>query len=561
VTALPGALTGYLARIPAVLGLVLGNPPLRRVMASYSCFIALEWGGWIAIMVFAYSQGGATTAGLVAFAQLVPALLISPLGAVLGDRHRPGRVLALAYLLCGLTELATAAALLAGAAPLVVYALAAGAATSASLVRPPLYALVPTLARTPYELTAANVTTGWVESMTVLVAPAVTGVLMGASGPGLALAVLGLLGLVAFAVVLGAPGPPPTAGTGEASVLEHLTEGVQMLRREREPRMLIVLLGALFVGIGALDVLYAQLALGALDAGAAWAGYLNAAFGLGGAIGIGATVALVGRRRLLAPIVAAIGLWAGSLVLLALTPTKPSAVVLLASAGVAWTLVDVGGRTLLQRASPGDLVARVFGMLEGVQNAGLAVGSLLVPALVALGGTTAALVGAAAILPVALGLTIRRLRTIDRTATVPIVQIGLLRSMPLFASLSAPTLESIARRLEQVDVPAGAVVLRQGDEGDRWYAVADGRLRVERDGEVLAELQRGAGFGEIALLREVPRTATVTCLSDCVLYALDKEPFLEAVTGHLQVSAEAERVVDAHLATHDQRSEPQQTDA
>ena len=544
----------YLGRIPAVLGLIFGNPALRRVMGGYAGFIALEWGTWIAIMVYAYNQGGATTAGVVAFVQLIPSMLISPLAAVLGDRHRPGRVLALAYLLCGVTVLATAAALLADLSPLVVYALATCSATAASLVRPPLYALVPTLARTPYELTAANVTTGWVESVTVLVAPALTGVLMGVSGPGLALLVLGTLGLASAVLAGPVTGPPPSAGNAEATALGHVTEGIRMLRREREPRMLIIVLGALFIGVGALDVLYAQLALGALDAGDAWAGYLNAAFGLGGAVGIGATVALVGRRRLFPPILAAIGLWAGSLVALALVPAKGSAIVLLATAGIAWTLVDVGGRTLLQRAAPGDLVARVFGMLEGVQNVGLALGSLLVPTLVWLGGTTAALVGAAAILPAALALTFTRLRDIDRTATVPVVEIGLLRSVPLFAPLSAPTLESIARQLEQVDGAAGDAVIRQGDAGDRWYVVADGRLRVERDGIELAELERGSGFGEIALLRDVPRTATVTCVTDCILYALEKEPFLEAVTGHPQVSSEVERMVDAHLAAHDRRT-------
>ncbi len=544
-----GKLMAYLARIPSVLGIVFRNRDLRRVMLAYAAFIALEWGTWITIIVYAYNRGGATTAGVVAFVQLIPAMLLSPLASVLGDRHRPGRVLALAYLANGAAVLATAAALLLDADPLLVYALAASSATACSLIRPPLYALVPTLAKTPYELTAANVTTGWVESVTVLVAPAVTGVLLGLSGPALALFVLGTLGLVAFLLVRPVTGPPPSGDGEPTSAFAEMLAGLRLIRAEREPRTLIILLGALFVGIGALDVLYAQLAIGALDAGDGWAGYLNAAFGAGGAIGIAVTVSLVGRRHLLPPLLAAIGLWAASLVTLAIVPTKASALVLLAIAGVAWMLVDIAGRTLLQRAAPGDLVSRVFGMLEGVSNAGLALGSILVPLFVALGGTTAALIGAAAILPVALVVTGRQLRNIDRTATVPIVEIGLLRSLPLFGPLSPPTLESIARQLELVEVAAGTAVIREGADGDRWYAVSDGQLEVTKDGQALALLERGAGFGEIALLRDVPRTATVTARTDCVLYALGKEAFLEAITGHPQVVINAERVVEAHLAS------------
>ncbi|MGL6278679.1 MAG: MFS transporter [Gaiella sp.] len=537
-------LGAHLRRIPGVIALVFRNPSLRRVMTAYGAFIALEWGTWITIIVYAYNQGGATTAGVVAFVQLIPATLLSPLASVLGDRHRPGRVLALSYLANGVAVLAMAAALTADADPLLVYVLAAVAATMCALIRPPQYALVPTLARTPLELTASNVTTGWVESVVVLVAPALTGLMLGLSGPALALAVLGTFGLIGFVLVLPVPGPPPSGERDEPSAFGEVVAGVRLLRTEREPRTLIVLLGALYVGIGALDVLYAELAIGALQAGDAWAGYLNAAFGAGGTIGIAATVALVGRRRLIPPILAAMGVWAAALVVLAIVPTEATALVLLATAGAAWTTVDVGGRTLLQRAAPGDLVSRVFGMLESVSNAGLALGALLVPALVALGGTTAALVGAGAILPAVLLVIGRRLHEIDRTATVPVVEIGLLRSMPMFAPLAPPAVESIARQLTHLEVAAGEVVIRQGDVGDRWYAVADGVVSVTRDGQEVARLERGAGFGEIALMLDVPRTATVTAHTRCSLVALDKEAFLEAVTGHPRSIEEVTREVD-----------------
>jgi hypothetical protein len=418
-----------------------------------------------------------------------------------------------------------------------------------TITRPVMSALLPTVARSPIELTSANVATGWIESVMVLVSPALTGFVLGVSSTGMAFLLLGTLGFVGFLLVLPVPGPEPSQdGEPEESAFHAIAAGVGVLRTERAPRILVFLLAALFLGVGALDVLYAQIAIGALEAGDAWAGYLNAAFGAGGAIGIAATVALVGRRHLLGPITAGVGLWAAALATLAFLPTKVSAVFLLAATGVAWAVVDVAGRTLLQRAAPSNLIARVFGLLEGVATAALALGSLLVPVLVALGGTTAALIGASAILPVTALLAWRPLRTIDHDADVPIVEIGLLRAMPLFAPLSAPTIEGVARQLDPLEVTAGTDVVTQGDEGDRWYAVAAGTLEVRRDGELLAELGRGDGFGEIALLREVPRTATVTAVTDCSLYVLGKSDFIEAITGHPQVVVAAERAVDEMLA-------------
>ena len=414
------------------------------------------------MIVYAYDQGGATTAGVVAFAQLVPAALFAPIASVLGDRYRPGRVLAFGYLVQAITVLATAVALLADAAPLLVYVVGGAASVAMTFTRPAQSALVPTLARSATELTAANVVAGWVESVTVLVAPALAGVLLGAFGPGTAFLVFGLVGLASFALVIGVPGPPPSGETTPVGAFAELAAGFGLLRREREPRILVLLLGAQFVGIGALDVLYAELAIGALEAGDAWAGYLNAAFGAGGAIGIVATVALVGRRRLITPLSLGLGAWAASLVVLSISPTKAGAVLLLAAAGIGRTVSDVAGRTLLQRAAPGDLLARVFGLLEGLSMAGLALGSVLVPVLVALGGTSAALIGVGAILPLGALLAGRHLREIDRKADVPVVEIGLLRSLELFAPLPAPTLESVARGLVPVEVVAGTAVVKRG---------------------------------------------------------------------------------------------------
>ena len=323
--------------------------------------------------------------------------------------------------------------------------------------------------------------------------------------------------------------------------------GFRIVRTDPEPRLLVLLLSAQFVALGALDILYVVLAIDVLDHGASWAGYLNASFGAGGVLGIVLTAALIGRRHLAPAVLVGAAVWCGALVLLAVAPSTSSALVLLAVAGAGRLLLDVAGRTLLQRTGPPEFLSRVFGVLEGLTMAALALGSLLTPALVGLAGGRGAIVGIALLLPLAVLLMGRRLLRIDAERTVPVVEISLLRSLPLFASLPPPELEILARRLEPMHLSHGDIVIREGEPGDRFYAIGDGTMEVSASGVVLAELGRGDGFGEIALLRDVPRTATVTARGDALLYALDKAAFLEAVTGHADTSRTADALAESRL--------------
>jgi len=535
----------HATRIRTVLGGVFRNPELRRIELAFAGFNAGEWGAWIAMLVYAYEQGGATTAGLVAAAQLVPAGLAAPFAAVLADRYAPARVLTLGYVAQALAMGATAAALLAHGPPLLAYALAAVGATCVTVTRPTQSALVPALARTPDELTATNVVSGWIEAVSVLVAPAGAGVILAVASPGWVFAALAVVTLAAALLVAPLRGPPPAAEPRPP--LEEALAGFRLLAKEPAARTLVALLGGQFIAIGALDVLYVVLAISVLDLGGSGAGYLNAAFGAGGVAGIAVTVSLIGRRRLMPALVLGILAWGAAFALLGAWPTTIGALLLLAVAGAGRSLLDVAGRTILQRTAPGDVLSRVFGVLEGLSMASLALGSLLTPALVSLFGARWAILGIGALLPLAVLLASRPLLEIDRRAPVPVVEIALLRSLPLFSPLGAPALEGLARGLAELQAPAGTVVVREGEPGDRFYVVAEGELDVSARGRELRTIGRGDGFGEIALLENVPRTATVTALTDSRLYALDKPSFLASVSSHPRAAGEADRLVRERL--------------
>jgi hypothetical protein len=454
-------------------------------------------------------------------------------------------MLTVSYAAQAVTMAATATVLYADASPLLVYALGASAATAVTLTRPAQSALVPGLARSPEVLTAANVVSSWIESAGIFLAPAAVGLLLGVSGPATAFAVMAALVAIGGALTLGLPGPAASAET--ASPIDEAVAGFRLVAREPSTRMLVGLLGAQFVVLGALDVLYVVLALGVLDLGESGAGYLNAAYGLGGVLGIAVTAAVVGRARLAPPLLAGVAVWSLSLWVLGAWATTISAFVLLAAAGTGRSLVDVSGRTLLQRTAPTELLSRVFGVLEGLAMAGLALGSILVPLLVALGGVSAALITVGALLPAVALIAGRGLLAIDREATVPVTEISLLRSSPTFSLLRPPELERIARGLTPMAVGAGEAFIREGERGERAYLVADGTLDVSVEGPTLAELGRGDLVGEIALLRGGTRTATVVARGDARLYELDRDAFLDAVGAHRPTAGALDSLIDRRL--------------
>jgi hypothetical protein len=399
------------------MSLVLCDAPLRRLELAFAAFKIAESGTWVAILVYAYELGGPTAAALAALAQLLPAALLAPVAGALADRRGAGRVLALGYALQASTAAATATALLTGQPPAVVLGGAIWLTGCFTLTRPAQFAFSSAVARDAEQLTAVNVVTGWIDSVGMLVAPLAAGVLLSVGGPGAVFAAMApLLAAGCFAM------RPlrDVAGSGDrAGELGQAAAALRLIVRHGDTRLPVMLVASTFAAIGGLDVLYVVLAVDVLDLGGPGAGYLNAAFGAGGVLALAATARLVGRR--IAPALSAgAAAWALALLVLSQAPGLGCALALLALAGVGRSLLDVGGRVLLQRVVAPARIASVGGALEGLSLAGLAAGSLLVPVLLAAGGTTAALAGVAALPAVVALAGLRRLLTIDERVIAPV---------------------------------------------------------------------------------------------------------------------------------------------
>lgn len=521
-----------------------GDRVLRRVSVALGLYRLAEFGPWVAMLVYAYDQGGATAAGVVSLGLLVPTALVAPFAGPLIDRLGASRVLLGAYGAQALALAATAAALLLGAPPLVAYALGALVAMSLVFTHPAHAVMSPAVSRTTEQLVALNAATGWILSIGLVAAPAAAGLLLGLASPGAVYAAGAMCALASFLLVLPLRRlvPPLARAEAEARVspLRELAEGGRDLARGGPSREVVLVLTATFVMVGAFDVFAVVLAVGVLDIGGSGAGYLTAAHGFGAVLGAVASLSLVGRSRLVPVLLGAALTGAAAFLLLGLYTTVVIAFGAAVVTGVGRAFLEVAGQTLLQRVTPTEMLARAFAFKEGLAMGAWGLGSAFVPLGIALAGTTGALILAGAVVPAVVLLRLRALLAVDSAVEVPVVRIALLRSLEIFRALPVPALEGVAHLAHDVRCAPGDAIVREGEHGDRYFAIADGEVEVRRDGRPVRRLGRGEGFGEIALLRDGIRVATVTALDDVQLVAIEREPFLVAVTGHGDTRARVE---------------------
>jgi MFS family permease len=528
-------------------GSVLASRNLRRLEMAYVGAIAADWAFTVGLGVFAYEKGGATAVGVVGLARMVPAALGTPLVSAVADRHEREHVLIAVIAIAAAAMGVAAATFYFDWSVAAVFVAAGVQGVASTVVRPTITALLPSIVSTPEQLIAANGVSATVEGLGTLTGPLVAGVLLAVANAGAVFVVAAAVS-VATALLVTTIRVEGRLHTDDLEVTSDVLAGVKILLHQSRPRRLVALFGAQAFVRGAVTVLIVVISFRLLHAGGAWVGYLSAALGAGGLVGGAAALPLVGRR-LAAPFGLGLVLWGVPLMLLAAAPVRASALVLLALVGVGNAIEDVAGFTLLQRLVGDAVRARVFGALFGIVMAGVGVGSIVAPGLVALLGPRGALLLTGAMLPALVALSWRRLVAIDATAAAPQRELALLEGVPLFAPLSVAAKESVAAGLVEVTAAPGTEIVRQGAAGDRFYIIGRGQADVTTDGRLLAVRGPGEYFGEIALLRGSPRMATVTARDEMELYSLDRATFLTAVTGHPVSLEVGERVVRERLAT------------
>jgi MFS family permease len=525
------------------------NRELRKLQLAFIGSITGEWGYLVALVVYANEQGGAGAVSLVLVLRWSAAALTASWLAYFADRYPRQLVMLAADLSRAAAMFLIAAAAFGDWPAWVVYAGATFVAVASKTFRPAQAALLPSLAKSPEELTAANVTSTGIESVGSLLGPALGGVLLAVSSVGWVFVVTGITLLWSALLVaqLERRPRPERPEKEHESTFAEVIAGFRALAVDRDARTIVGLYWLQTFVAGALRVLIVVVALDLLDIGESGLGFLTSAWGVGGLVGVAIAFGLVGRQRLANDFGFGLVLVGAGLGLIGVWPTAVGALLLMGVFGIGNTLVDVSAVTLMQRAVPEEVLGRVFGALESLLVAGLAAGALVTPLVIDAIGIRPALIVFGALLPVVALLTWARLRSIDTRAKVPTARIDLLRANPIFAPLPPASIEHMAAKLQERHVEGGEVVFREGDHGDLFYVIESGRVRVVSDGEELNDLWPGEAFGEIALLRDVPRTATVEAREDTTLLALDRDEFIASVTGHAPSRDAADSVIAQRL--------------
>jgi MFS family permease len=519
------------------------NDDIRRAELAWGASVCAEWAHFVALGVFAYGHGGSTAVGIAGLMRLAPAGLIAPFAASLGDRFPRERFL-LGVVLLGAAALAVSAAGAAMDDRVMVFAAASAVGVCSTLFRPALMSLLPSLARTARELIAANGATSTIESLGTLLGPLGAGVLVAFADVAVVFAASAAALVVSAALLVRVAVPGRVDRPASASGI-GLLHGFTAIRDAPRGRLLVGLIAAQAFVRGCLNVLIVVAAFELLDGGGGTVGLLTAAIGAGGVIGAVLSSTL-GSRRLARIFALSLFGWGIPILLVAPSTELIAALVLLAIVGASNSIEDVSGFTLLQRAIRDDALSGVLGLIWGAAMGALALGSIATPILVRDLGARTAFVLVGVLLPVLTVAGFRRMRALDDVAA-PSRQQLLVDGVPMFVPLSLAAKERLATKLLPLEVPAGATIVRAGDVGDRFYLIDSGAVRIDLKG---SEKQSGPGdyFGEIALVRDVPRTATVTAAIQTRLYALERSDFLAAVTGHALAEAAAHDVVDTRLA-------------
>ncbi len=553
-----GAARSAVSETRESLGSVFRNPNLRKVQLALAGSMIGDWAYGTAVAVWAYGVGGATAVGVWTAIRMALLAVSSPVGATFADRYPRRAVMITADIVRAVLVALAVVCLYLDLHPAFVFVLATLTSIASTAFRPAQRALMPSLANRPEELTASNGTSSTLESLAFFVGPSIGALLLVVAD----VEVVFLLNMVTFVwsmvmimrIQVPVREPDASAATGgsddgeeeKEKFLTEVSAGFRSIWRDKDLLVVTAEVAAQTIVAGASAVFTVVMAVHILGTGPEGVGYLDSMLGVGAIVGGFVAIARASRRKLAQDMTYGVILWSAPLLLVTVWPTPVSAFAAVILLGFGNPLVDVNMETILMRITPEAVLGRVFGALDACLIATMALGAAVMPALVHWLGLRAALavVGLGVAALALIGLP--RMRSLDTRLRRPAF-LDRLEAVPMFAPLTPGVLESLARSLITVPVAAGEVVLREGEDSDRFYVIDSGLVEVTQQGAVLRREGPGDFFGEIGLLRDVPRTATITAVNDTVLVALERDDFLAAVTGEREARSAADEVVNRRL--------------
>jgi MFS family permease len=533
---------------PSPLRQALANREIRLAELAWMLGIASENAYLVALFVNAYQLGGIVEVGLSGVARTLPAAVLSPFLAGLADHLPRHRVLLAAHLSRGAAIAGLALTALMGGSLVVLLTLAAIEGVIATLHRAAHMSLLPALASAPEELVASNVVSGAAENVGGLAGPAVGAALVAVAGVVVAFAAAAAaFGAAALTIALVHPATQPPRTRAQVTWRRGL-DGIVALREHPSAALVVGMGGVQTFVRGVMTVLLVAAAVELLGLGTQGYGYLQSAIGLGGIGGAVVIGMLAGRIRLSTATLTGLVLWGLPITVIGLITNPVVALVSLVVLGIGNATFDVGLFSLIQRNVPNRSRASVLGALESLVALTVGLGSLVAPLVERLFGLRLSLIGTGLILPLLVLATARAVRLADHAAVVPERQMRLLRGVGIFRPLPLTVVEQLASSLHTVSFEIGQKACVEGEAGDRFFIIAEGAAHVEAGGRRLRNLGPGDSFGEIALLRSVPRTATVCADGRLETFSLEREDFVAAVNGNRLAGSAAEALIGNRLA-------------